>query len=64
VGDVEDVDGTLQITRIRVVYHLEVPEGERETARRVFEMHAESCPVHQTLTPCVDFELEAEIEEA
>ncbi|MFW6192725.1 MAG: hypothetical protein ACOC83_04485 [Gemmatimonadota bacterium] len=64
MGDVEVVDGTLRITRIRVVYHLTVPEGKRDVARRVFGMHAEKCPVHQTLAPCVDFDLEIEIEEA
>lgn len=30
-------------------------------AQRVFDMHAENCPVYMTLTPCVDFDLELDL---
>lgn len=40
-----------------------VPAGKREAAERALEMHREHCPVAVTLTPCVDIEWEADIEE-
>jgi len=63
VGDVEVVDGTLQIVRIHVTYRLTVPAGKRDVAERVFQMHAENCPVYMTLIPCVDFDLELDLRE-
>jgi uncharacterized OsmC-like protein len=63
VGDVEVVDGTLRIVRIHVTYHLTVPAGKRDVAERVFDVHAENCPVYMTLTPCVDFDLELDLRE-
>lgn len=64
VGDVEAVDGVLQITRIHVAYRLEIPAGKRAAAERALEAHVSGCPVAQTLLPCVEITWEAEFEES
>ena len=43
-GDVEDVDGVLRISRIRVAYTLKVPAGKAEEAREVFESYITQVP--------------------
>jgi hypothetical protein len=35
-GDIQDVDGVLRISRIRVAYKLKVPAGKTDEAREVF----------------------------
>lgn len=64
VGDIEEMDGVLRITRIHVTYHLTIPAGRREAAERALETHVDGCPVAQTLLPCVEIGWDAEIEEA
>ncbi len=61
-GEVETTeDGVLVIRRIRVTYHLQVPEGKEEVARRVHEMHREKCPVYRTVRDCIDVTTELEL---
>ena len=62
-GDIEAVDGTIVVTRIRVKYRIKLPAGERAAAERALQAHQESCPVAQTLTRGVEIRWEAEIEE-
>lgn len=62
-GDIEEVDGTIAVTRIRVRYRIKLPEGEREAAERALRAHKEKCPVAQTLTRGVEISWEAEFEE-
>lgn len=63
LGTIEEVDGTLKITRIDVRYDLKIPAGKREEAERALRLHVSKCPVAQTLTPCVEIAWEADIEE-
>lgn len=63
-GDIEDVDGVLKITRIRLQYRFTVPRGLREKAERALEQYAEKCPAYQSVKGCIDVTWEAEIEEA
>lgn len=61
-GEVEKEDGVLVIRRIHVAYRLAgVGAEERETVRRVHEMHRERCPVYRTLHRCIDVTTEVEI---
>ena len=43
-GDIEDVDGVLRITRIRVAYTLSVPPGKADDAREALKTYITRCP--------------------
>src|ERR1019366_2487465 len=43
-GDIEDVDGVLRITRIRVAYTLSVPPGKTGEAREALKTYITKCP--------------------
>ncbi len=62
-GDIEEVDGVLKITKIRVRYRFKIPEGTREKAERTLETYAEKCPAYQSVKGCIHVSWEAEIEE-
>ena len=53
-GDVEDVDGVLRITRIRVAYTLKVPAGKAVEAREVFEDYLVKCPAAMSVQGCIE----------
>ncbi len=55
-GDIEDVDGTLKITRIRVNYQLRAPENRREDAFEALENYIHLCPGAQSVTGCIQIE--------
>jgi organic hydroperoxide reductase OsmC/OhrA len=62
-GDIENIDGVLRISRIRVVYHLEVPRGKAEEAREVFAVYRKNCPAAMSVQGCIDIIDSLEIEE-
>ncbi len=62
-GDIEDVDGVLKITKIRLRYRFKIPHGSREKVDRALETHAEKCPAYQSVKGCIDCSWEAVIEE-
>ena len=62
-GDIEDVDGVLRITRIRLRYRFQIPPGSREKVDRALETHAEKCPAYQSVKGCIDCSWEAVIAE-
>ena len=62
-GDIEDVDGVLKITRIRLHYRFEIPPGTREKVDRVLPSYAEKCPAYQSVKGCINCSWDAEIEE-
>ena len=37
-GDIEDVDGVMKITRIRIHYTIKLPAGKREEAQRALDV--------------------------
>ena len=52
-GDIEDVDGVLKITQIRLRYRLEAsPEG-RAAAERLLQSYADKCPAYQSVKGCI-----------
>ena len=63
-GDIEDVDGVLRITKIRLRYRFKIPPGSRDKVERALETHAEKCPAYQSVKGCIDCTWEAVIEEA
>ena len=63
-GDIEDVNGVLKITKIRLRYKIKAPAEKRETIARLLEHYAEACPAYQSVKGCIDCSWTAEIEEA
>ncbi len=62
-GDIEEVDGVLKITKIRLGFKMKIPQGMRDKAERALESYAEKCPAYQSVRGCIDVTWEAEIEE-
>lgn len=62
-GDIEDVDGVLRITRIRVKYTLSVPPGKTTDAREALAAYITQCPGAMSVRGCIDLIDSAEITE-
>jgi organic hydroperoxide reductase OsmC/OhrA len=60
-GDIEDVNGVLKITKIRLRYSIKAPAGKRESIERLLEHYAESCPAYQSVKGCIECSWTAEI---
>ncbi len=52
-GDIEEVNGVLRITQIRVDYHLKLPAGKQEDARQVLGMYITRCPAATSVMDCI-----------
>ncbi len=55
-GDIEDVDGVLKITRIKVSYRLKVPKEDRDAAMEAFGEYLSLCPAAQSVIGCIDIQ--------
>ena len=62
-GDIEDVNGVMRITRIRLHYRFKVPAGSREKVDRLLTSYSEQCPAYQSVKGCIECSWEADIEE-
>ena len=62
-GDIENVDGILKITTIRVKYHLKVMAHEKEAAREAFASYLSKCPAAQSVIGCIKLQDELDLEE-
>ena len=62
-GDIEDIDGVLRISRIRVDYKLRVPMGKAEEAREVFAGYLPGCPAAMSVIGCIEIVDSIEITE-
>lgn len=62
-GDIEDVNGILKITRVRVQYHLKVPKEKAAEAREAFSNYLVRCPAAQSVIGCIRLEDQLVIEE-
>lgn len=62
-GDIENVDGVMRITKIRLHYRFRIPAGVREKVDRVLASYAEKCPAYQSVKGCMECSWDAEIEE-
>jgi len=52
-GDIENVDGVLKITRIRVKYHLKIPPDNAPDAFEAFASYIKRCPAAQSVIGCI-----------
>jgi hypothetical protein len=62
-GDIEDVNGVLKITCIRVHYDLTVPSGKSDGANQAFEHYLPHCPGAQSVIGCIHIEHYLKIQE-
>jgi organic hydroperoxide reductase OsmC/OhrA len=62
-GDIEDVNGILKITRIRVGYHLKIPKEKAKDAQEAFSAYLVRCPAAQSVIGCIRIEDKLIIEE-
>ncbi len=62
-GDIENVEGVLKITEIRVNYHLKVQKERADDARAAFSSYLKSCPAAQSVIGCIRIRDKLEIEE-
>jgi len=62
-GDIEDVNGILKITQIRVTYYLKVSREKVEEANEAFASYLASCPAAQSVIGCIAIQDRLEIEE-
>jgi len=53
-GDIENVNGVLKITQIRVDYHLTAEHDKEEEAREAFRSYLAFCPAAQSVIGCID----------
>ena len=62
-GDIEDVEGVLRITKIRLRYRMRIPQGKREDAEKALATYAKNCPAYQSIKGCIDCSWTLETEE-
>ena len=62
-GDIEDVNGVLKITRIKVTYHLKVPENKRDAAVASLDQYIHLCPAAQSVVDAIDIHHDLVLEE-
>ena len=62
-GDIEEVEGVLKITKIRLRYQFRSPFGSRDKVKRALETYADKCPAYQSVKGCIDCSWEAVIQE-
>jgi organic hydroperoxide reductase OsmC/OhrA len=55
-GDIENVNGVLKITAIRVKYHLKVSEDKVADAQESFANYITRCPAAQSVIGCIKLE--------
>ncbi len=63
-GDIEDVDGVMTITAIRIRYRIRVPAGKRAEAERALAFHERGCPAAMSVKGCIEVVYTAEMEES
>ena len=54
IGDIEDADGILKVTRIKVNYSLKAPEDKWKDAEEALETYLSLCPGAQSVIGCID----------
>ena len=62
-GDIENVDGILKITRIRVTYHLKIPKEKAPEANEAFSQYLVRCPAAQSVIGCIQIQDQLVVEE-
>jgi uncharacterized OsmC-like protein len=62
-GRIEDVDGKMILTGIKLRYRLKVPKDKRAAVERALEHHEGRCPASESVRRGITVEWESEIQE-
>jgi uncharacterized OsmC-like protein len=62
-GKIEEVDGKMILTGIKLRYHLKVPKDKRATVERALEHHEGLCAASESVRRGITVEWQSEIEE-
>ena len=62
-GPIEEIDGKMLLTNVRVRYRLKVPKDKRAAAERALEHHEGLCPVSNSVRTSITVEWKADLEE-
>src|ERR1700687_4054895 len=62
-GKIEEVDGKMILTGIKVRYHLKVPKDKRATVERALEHHEGLCAASESVRRGITVEWRRELEE-
>jgi hypothetical protein len=62
-GDIENINGILKITRIRVNYHLRLLQEKIGEAKEAFSLYLPFCPAAQSVIGCIDIRDDLNIEQ-
>ncbi len=60
-GDIEDVEGIMTITAIRVHYRARIPKGKRAEAERALAFHERGCPAAMSVKGCIQVTYTADL---
>jgi organic hydroperoxide reductase OsmC/OhrA len=52
-GDIEEVEGVMTITTIRIRYRIRIPAGKRADAERALAFHERGCPAAMSIQGCI-----------
>lgn len=55
-GDIENVNGVLKITQIRVTYHLKIPRDKSKDAQDALSAYLTRCPAAQSVIGCIQIQ--------
>jgi len=61
-GDIENVNGVLKITNIRVKYHLKVSGEQVGEAKEAFSSYLVRCPAAQSVIGCIKIHDDLDLE--
>jgi organic hydroperoxide reductase OsmC/OhrA len=59
-GDIEDVDGVMVITTIRIHYKIRLQSGKKPEAERALSVHERGCPAAMSVKNCISVQWTAE----
>lgn len=62
-GDIENIDGTIVVSNIRVKYNIKIPKGKQEAAERALKIHETKCPAAVSVKRGIEVSWAADIEE-
>lgn len=60
-GTIEEIDGKLLLTGIKVTYRIKIPKAQREATERALEHHAARCPVSESVKRGITVDWASEI---
>ena len=63
VGQIEEIDGKMILTNVKMKYRLKIPKDKRESVERALQHHEEVCPVSASVRRGIHVEWQAEIVE-